>query len=164
MYTKPVPLNRKFFGPQNCTHTWKNRETSWPSRQSKPTALSSQSTEYAIQPTNSRIGTSDTLTSHKLFLLFLGGSTEELKKMLDVNVLALSVCTIQAFQSMKEKRVDDGHIIHINRLDCLWSLSFVLTVTYFAPCLVFWSEQRFLQKDVPVLRSKARSHPLSVAR
>ncbi|GFG29135.1 hypothetical protein Cfor_12660, partial [Coptotermes formosanus] len=42
------------------------------------------------------------------------GSTEELKKMLDVNVLGLSVCTKQAFQSMKERGVDDGHIIHIN--------------------------------------------------
>jgi short-subunit dehydrogenase len=59
------------------------------------------------------------LTSHKIFLLFPGGSTEELRKMLDVNVLALSVCTIQAFQSMKERGVDDGHIIHINRLQHL---------------------------------------------
>jgi short-subunit dehydrogenase len=39
--------------------------------------------------------------------------------MLDVNVLAVSVCTIQAVQSMKERGVDDGHIIHINRLDSL---------------------------------------------
>jgi len=39
--------------------------------------------------------------------------------MLDVNVLAVSVCTIQACQSMKERGVDDGHIIHINRLDSL---------------------------------------------
>ncbi|GFG29130.1 hypothetical protein Cfor_12656 [Coptotermes formosanus] len=45
-----------------------------------------------------------------------GGSTEELKKMLDVNVLGLSVCTKQAFQSMKERGVDDGHIIHINSI------------------------------------------------
>jgi len=57
--------------------------------------------------------------------------------MLDVNVLALSVCTIQAFQSMKERGVDDGHIIHINGLDSLRSLGFVLSVTHFAPCLVF---------------------------
>ena len=63
--------------------------------------------------------TSDALKSHKLHLPFLGGSTEELKKMLEVNVLALSVCTIQAVQSMKEKGVDDGHIININRLDSL---------------------------------------------
>ena len=39
--------------------------------------------------------------------------------MLDVNVLAVSVCTIQAVQSMTERGVDDGHIIHINRLDSL---------------------------------------------
>jgi short-subunit dehydrogenase len=76
-------------------------------------------TDYAIQPTISSIGTSDTLTSLKLSLTFLGGSTEELKKMLDINVLAVSVCTIQAVQSMKERGVDDGHIIHINRLDSL---------------------------------------------
>jgi hypothetical protein len=39
--------------------------------------------------------------------------------MLDINVLALSFCTMQAFQSMEERGVDDGHIIHINRLDSL---------------------------------------------
>jgi hypothetical protein len=47
---------------------------------------------------------------------------------------------------MKERGVDDGHIIHINRLDSLWSLSFVLSITYFAPCLVFWSERAFWKK------------------
>jgi NADP-dependent 3-hydroxy acid dehydrogenase YdfG len=35
--------------------------------------------------------------------------------MLDLNVLGLSVCTKEALQSMKERGVDDGHIIHINR-------------------------------------------------
>jgi short-subunit dehydrogenase len=49
-------------------------------------------------------------------LNFLGGSTEELKAILDLNVLGLSVCTKEALQSMKERGVDDGHIIHINRL------------------------------------------------
>lgn len=32
-----------------------------------------------------------------------------------VNVLALSICTREAYQSMKERNVDDGHIININR-------------------------------------------------
>lgn len=34
---------------------------------------------------------------------------------LQVNVLALSICTREAYQSMKEREVDDGHIININR-------------------------------------------------
>jgi NADP-dependent 3-hydroxy acid dehydrogenase YdfG len=46
---------------------------------------------------------------------FLGGPTEKLKAMLDLNVLGLSVCTKEALQSMKERGVDDGHVIHINR-------------------------------------------------
>lgn len=32
-----------------------------------------------------------------------------------VNVLALSICTREAYQSMRERKVDDGHIININR-------------------------------------------------
>jgi short-subunit dehydrogenase len=70
---------------------------------------------------------------HKYFPFssILGGPTEELKKMLDVNVLGLSVCTKQAFQSMKERGVEEGHIIHINRLNSLKSLSFARRVTIF---------------------------------
>nr|XP_038942298.1 dehydrogenase/reductase SDR family member 11 isoform X5 [Rattus norvegicus] len=34
---------------------------------------------------------------------------------IEVNVLALSICTREAYQSMKERNVDDGHIININR-------------------------------------------------
>ncbi|KAF3692602.1 Dehydrogenase/reductase SDR family member 11 17-beta-hydroxysteroid dehydrogenase [Channa argus] len=33
---------------------------------------------------------------------------------LQVNVLALSICTREAYQSMKERNVDDGHIVNIN--------------------------------------------------
>lgn len=36
---------------------------------------------------------------------------------LQVNVLALSICTREAYQSMRERKVDDGHIININRWD-----------------------------------------------
>ncbi|OCT57870.1 hypothetical protein XELAEV_18002960mg [Xenopus laevis] len=33
-----------------------------------------------------------------------------------VNVLALSICTRAAYQSMKERNIDDGHIININSM------------------------------------------------
>ncbi|XP_040605307.1 dehydrogenase/reductase SDR family member 11 isoform X2 [Mesocricetus auratus] len=44
----------------------------------------------------------------------LSGSTSGWKDMFNVNVLALSICTREAYQSMKERNVDDGHIININ--------------------------------------------------
>ncbi|XP_037836448.1 dehydrogenase/reductase SDR family member 11-like, partial [Kryptolebias marmoratus] len=44
----------------------------------------------------------------------LSGGTSGWKNMLDVNVVALSVCTREAYQSMKERNVDDGHIINLN--------------------------------------------------
>ncbi|XP_069683507.1 farnesol dehydrogenase-like [Periplaneta americana] len=46
----------------------------------------------------------------------IDGPVENWKKILDLNVLALSMCTKEALQSMKEKGVDDGHIIHINSI------------------------------------------------
>lgn len=46
----------------------------------------------------------------------LNGTTSGWKNMLDVNVIALCVCTREAYQSMKERNVDDGHIININSM------------------------------------------------
>ncbi|XP_047451157.1 dehydrogenase/reductase SDR family member 11-like [Mugil cephalus] len=46
----------------------------------------------------------------------LSGKTSGWKNMLDLNVLALSVCTREAYQSIKERNVDDGHIININSM------------------------------------------------
>jgi NAD(P)-dependent dehydrogenase (short-subunit alcohol dehydrogenase family) len=43
------------------------------------------------------------------------GPTESWRKIFDLNVLGLSMCTKEALQSMKERGVDDGHVIHINR-------------------------------------------------
>ncbi|XP_069683501.1 farnesol dehydrogenase-like [Periplaneta americana] len=42
------------------------------------------------------------------------GLVENWRKIYDLNVLGLSMCTKEALQSMKEKGVDDGHIVHIN--------------------------------------------------
>ncbi|XP_053562809.1 dehydrogenase/reductase SDR family member 11 isoform X1 [Bombina bombina] len=44
----------------------------------------------------------------------LTGKTEGWRTMIDVNVLAVSICTREAYQSMKERNIDDGHIININ--------------------------------------------------
>uniref|UniRef100_A0A3Q4HWQ3 Dehydrogenase/reductase SDR family member 11-like n=1 Tax=Neolamprologus brichardi TaxID=32507 RepID=A0A3Q4HWQ3_NEOBR len=46
----------------------------------------------------------------------LSGKTSSWKNMIDVNVLALSICACEAYQSMKERNVDDGHIINMNSL------------------------------------------------
>ncbi|KAM8905469.1 dehydrogenase/reductase SDR family member 11-like [Spinachia spinachia] len=46
----------------------------------------------------------------------LNGKTIGWKNMLNVNVLALCICTREAYQSMKERNVDDGNIININSM------------------------------------------------
>ncbi|XP_047217740.1 dehydrogenase/reductase SDR family member 11-like isoform X3 [Girardinichthys multiradiatus] len=46
----------------------------------------------------------------------LSGKTSSWKNMLDVSVLALSICTREAYQSMKERNIDDGHIINLNSI------------------------------------------------
>ncbi|XP_049798357.1 dehydrogenase/reductase SDR family member 11-like [Schistocerca nitens] len=43
------------------------------------------------------------------------GQTAEWRHTLDVNVLGLSVCTREAVQSMLDRGVDDGFVIHICR-------------------------------------------------
>ncbi|XP_067866433.1 dehydrogenase/reductase SDR family member 11a isoform X3 [Heterodontus francisci] len=44
----------------------------------------------------------------------LSGRTEFWRNMIDVNVMAMCICTREAYQSMKERNIDDGHIININ--------------------------------------------------
>nr|CAD7262171.1 unnamed protein product [Timema shepardi] len=56
---------------------------------------------------NAGVGTIQTLIEN---------TTSELRKILDVNVLGLSICTREAVKSMRERGVDDGHIIHINSI------------------------------------------------
>ncbi|XP_021929730.1 dehydrogenase/reductase SDR family member 11-like [Zootermopsis nevadensis] len=44
----------------------------------------------------------------------IDGPAESWKSIFDINVLALSICTKEAIQSMRDRNVDDGHIVHIN--------------------------------------------------
>ncbi|KAG0722049.1 Dehydrogenase/reductase SDR family member 11 [Chionoecetes opilio] len=50
-----------------------------------------------------------------VFKDLLEGSPEEWRRMLDLNVVALCLCTREAVASMRERGVDDGHVIHLNR-------------------------------------------------
>ncbi|XP_039332467.1 dehydrogenase/reductase SDR family member 11 isoform X2 [Saimiri boliviensis] len=70
-------------------------------------AIRSQHSGVDICINNAGLGRPDSL---------LSGSTSGWKEMLNVNVLALSICTREAYQSMKERNVDDGHIININSM------------------------------------------------
>lgn len=46
----------------------------------------------------------------------LTGSTENWREMLDVNVLALCICTREAVQTMRDRNVDDGHVFHLSSM------------------------------------------------
>ncbi|XP_054565088.1 dehydrogenase/reductase SDR family member 11 isoform X2 [Eptesicus fuscus] len=70
-------------------------------------AIRSQHSGVDICINNAGLARPDTL---------LSGSTRGWKDMFNVNVLALSICTREAYQSMKERNVDDGHIININSM------------------------------------------------
>jgi 17beta-estradiol 17-dehydrogenase / 3beta-hydroxysteroid 3-dehydrogenase len=45
----------------------------------------------------------------------VSGSTEHFREMLDVNVLALCICTREALRDMRA-RGDDGHVIHVSSM------------------------------------------------
>ncbi|CAL1260855.1 unnamed protein product [Larinioides sclopetarius] len=46
----------------------------------------------------------------------LSGTTAEWRNMLDVNVMALCICTQEAVKLMREKGIHDGQIIHISSM------------------------------------------------
>lgn len=46
----------------------------------------------------------------------LEGKTEDWREMIEVNILALCICTRDAVQSMRDREIDDGQIIHISSM------------------------------------------------
>ncbi|XP_069683485.1 farnesol dehydrogenase-like [Periplaneta americana] len=73
----------------------------------------------AFQWVRSNLGGTDILVNNAgvaSINTLIDGPVDNWKKILDLNVLALSLCTKEGLQSMKEKGVDDGHIIHINSI------------------------------------------------
>lgn len=47
----------------------------------------------------------------------ISGETELWREMLEVNILALCVCTREAIQDMRRRGNDDGYIIHVSSID-----------------------------------------------
>lgn len=56
---------------------------------------------------NAGLGYKESLTS---------GSTEKWRETLDVNVIALSICTREAIKLMRDRGNDQGHIVHISSM------------------------------------------------
>ncbi|XP_049800253.1 dehydrogenase/reductase SDR family member 11-like [Schistocerca nitens] len=84
------------------------------------------------------------------------GQTAEWRHTLDVNVLGLSVCTREAVQSMLDRGVDDGFVIHICRIaghimpfDPLYSM-------YYASKHAVKALLEGLRKDLVARNSKIR--------
>ncbi|XP_047108531.1 dehydrogenase/reductase SDR family member 11-like [Schistocerca piceifrons] len=84
------------------------------------------------------------------------GKTEEWKRILDVNVLGLSICTREAVQDMLRRGVDDGFIIHIS--------SIAAHVPPLAPIISMYAASKHavkvllegLRKDLVARKSKIR--------
>ncbi len=46
----------------------------------------------------------------------LDGNVDEWRKIIDINIIGLSICAREAVKSMKEKGIDDGHVINIGSI------------------------------------------------
>ncbi|CAB3363922.1 Hypothetical predicted protein [Cloeon dipterum] len=72
----------------------------------------------AIQWTREKLGGPDVLVSNAGVVAFSGLTeigTEDLKKVLDTNLVGACMFTREIVQDMKSRGVNDGHIFHINR-------------------------------------------------
>ncbi|XP_066958205.1 dehydrogenase/reductase SDR family member 11-like [Macrobrachium rosenbergii] len=91
----------------------------------------------------------------------LDGNTKEWREVIDLNVVALCLCTKLAVKSMQERGVDDGHIIHVSSI----CGHYVLPVN----CLHFYIATKFavtaltegLRQELRDLNSKIRVSAIS---
>ncbi|KAB7499674.1 Dehydrogenase/reductase SDR family member 11 [Armadillidium nasatum] len=56
------------------------------------------------------------------------GTPTEWKNMMDVNVIAVCLCSKLAIQSMRERGVDDGHIVNVSRYENTWCIYFICNI------------------------------------
>ncbi len=58
--------------------------------------------------------------------LFADGTVAEWRQMLDINVVALCLCSRETVKSIKERNTNLGHIININRYEITNNLSAII--------------------------------------
>jgi len=64
------------------------------------------------------------MVKKELFFFNIDGTVSEWKRILDVNVIALSVCSREAVRSMNSRNLADAHIIHLSRYRKRLSVNF----------------------------------------
>ncbi|KAK7883082.1 hypothetical protein WMY93_029256 [Mugilogobius chulae] len=89
----------------------------------------------------------------------LNGKTSAWRNMLDVNVIALSVCTREAYQSMKERNVDNGHIININSVQRV--VSYAETHFYTATKFAVTALTEALRQELREVKTHIRATSIS---
>ena len=70
-------------------------------------AISTRFNRFDVLVNNAGLGHQETLA---------GGSTEKWRETLDVNVIALCICTREAIRLMRARGDDQGHIVHISSM------------------------------------------------
>ncbi|KAJ9580229.1 hypothetical protein L9F63_004102, partial [Diploptera punctata] len=73
----------------------------------------------AFQWVKKRFGGVDILVNNAAVMFdssLIDGDNDEMKTMVDLNITGLNMCTKEALKSMKERGVDDGHIINLNSI------------------------------------------------
>ncbi|HUS66451.1 MAG TPA: SDR family NAD(P)-dependent oxidoreductase [Kofleriaceae bacterium] len=88
----------------------------------------------------------------------VSGATEEWREMLELNVLALSVCTREAVQDMQRRGVD-GHIVHVSSMSAyrVPSRSGMYSATKFAVRALTEALRQELQQQGSAIRVTAVS-------
>ncbi|KAK7864262.1 hypothetical protein R5R35_009525 [Gryllus longicercus] len=92
------------------------------------------------------------LGEHKL----ADAPTAEWKKILDINVLGLSICTREAVQQMRSRGIGDGHIIHIGGISSHSSPGAYACSMYFASKHAVRVLTEGLRKELVAAKSRIR--------
>ncbi|XP_069685857.1 farnesol dehydrogenase-like [Periplaneta americana] len=112
----------------------------------------------AFKWVKSNLGVVDVLINNA-GVLILGNikesSPDDWRKVFDLNVLGLSMCTKEALQLMKEKGVDDGHIVHINSI-CGHTPPSPTSVMYYASKHAVTALTEGLRRELVNQKSKIR--------